>query len=74
MELERDVLSFSPWDPVVGCMGMVQNCAREVRMGIRKHFFAERVAKHCNKLPKEVVDAPSLSVLKEHLHNALNNM
>ena len=43
------------------------------RLDIRKHFFTERVVKHWNRLP-EVVDAPSLSVLKRHLENALNNM
>ncbi|KAK4819469.1 hypothetical protein QYF61_004695 [Mycteria americana] len=43
-----------------------------VRLDIRKHFFTERVVKH--RLPREVVDAPSLSVFKRHLDNALNNM
>jgi len=28
----------------------------------RKHFFPERVAKHWNRVPREVVDAPSLSM------------
>ncbi|KAK4822685.1 hypothetical protein QYF61_019554, partial [Mycteria americana] len=41
---------------------------------IRKHFFTESVVKHWNRLPREVVDAPSLSVFKRHLDNALNNM
>ncbi|KAK4815423.1 hypothetical protein QYF61_001411 [Mycteria americana] len=43
------------------------------RRGIRKHFFTERVVKHWNRLPREVVDAPSLSVFRRHLDNALNN-
>lgn len=36
----------------------------------RKHFFTERVVKHWNRLPEEVVDAPCLSVLKRLLDNA----
>ncbi|KAK4826418.1 hypothetical protein QYF61_008951 [Mycteria americana] len=44
------------------------------RLDIRKHFFIERVVKQRNRLPREVVDAPSLSVFKRHLDNALNNM
>ncbi|KFW63675.1 hypothetical protein AS28_03803, partial [Pygoscelis adeliae] len=44
------------------------------RLDIRKHFFTGRVVKHWNRLPGEVVDAPSLSVFKRHLDSALNNM
>ncbi|KAK4829373.1 hypothetical protein QYF61_003496 [Mycteria americana] len=44
------------------------------RLDIRKHLFTDRVVKHWNRLPGEVVDAPSLSVFKRHLDNALNNM
>ncbi|KAK4816002.1 hypothetical protein QYF61_010870 [Mycteria americana] len=44
------------------------------RLDIRKHFFTARVVKHWNRFPTEVVNAPSLSVFKRHLDNALNNM
>ena len=44
------------------------------RLDIRKHFFTKKVVKHWNRLPREVVDAPSLSVFKRHLDIALNNM
>ncbi|PKU30394.1 hypothetical protein llap_19301 [Limosa lapponica baueri] len=44
------------------------------RLDIRKQFFTERVVKHWKRFPREVVDAPSLSVFKRHLDNALNNI
>ena len=46
----------------------------EVQLDMRKHFFPERVVKPWNRLPREVVDAPSLAVFQRHLDNALNNM
>ena len=43
------------------------------RRDVRRHFFTERAVKPWNRLPREVVDAPSLSVLKRRLDNVLNN-
>ncbi|KFQ93564.1 hypothetical protein Y956_07481, partial [Nipponia nippon] len=44
------------------------------RLDMRKKFFTVRVVRHWNRLPKEVVDAPSLEVFKATLDGALSNL
>ncbi|GAB0183505.1 hypothetical protein GRJ2_000815800 [Grus japonensis] len=44
------------------------------KLDIRKKSFTVRVVRHWNRLPREVVDAPSLEVFKARLDGALGNL
>ena len=43
-------------------------------MDIKKKFFTQSVLTHWNRLPKEVVDAPSLKTFKARLDVALGSL
>ena len=49
---------------------------RQGRFGldIRRKFFTQRVVTHWNRLPREVVDAPSLKASKAKLNVALGSL
>ena len=47
---------------------------RSFRLDIRRKFFTQRVMTHWNRLPKEVVDAPSLEAFKARLDVALGSL
>jgi len=44
------------------------------KLDIRKKFFMIKVVKHCNRLSREVVEAPSLERFKDRLDRALSNL
>ncbi|KFP40715.1 hypothetical protein N324_11886, partial [Chlamydotis macqueenii] len=44
------------------------------RLDIRKTFFTLTVVEHWHRLPREMVDAPSLEMFKARLDEALSNL
>ncbi|GAB0205707.1 hypothetical protein GRJ2_003036300 [Grus japonensis] len=67
--LERDCLQGH------GVIGVALKLKEDrFRLDVMKKFFTVKVVRHWHRLPREVVDAPSLEVFKARLDEALGNL
>lgn len=72
-EAQSEVPASAPWEVMTGCTGTAQSYQEWFRLDIRRNFLTVRVVKHWDRFPREVADAPWLSVFKRLLDDALNN-
>lgn len=78
-EVSEERLQGSGRDSVRNCSDRTRGNGyklkeREFNLGIRNKFFTVRMARHWNRLPRQVVNTPTLAVSKARLDRALSSL
>ena len=65
--MRRNIFIRNLFIPFMVWLSGEQQQKLEHKTNARKNFFPVRVTEHCNRLCREVVESPSMEMLKTHL-------